>query len=51
MWVRMVLVAVVTLAGCTLLRRPSFLTRVLEDCAEGDQWACNFTDATQPPRP
>ncbi len=50
MLVRMALVALVTLAGCAPPRRPSFLTRVLEDCAAGDQWACNFLDATQHPR-
>ncbi len=51
MLVMVMLVAVVTLTNCTPPRRPSFLTRVLEDCAAGDQWACNLIDALRHPRP
>jgi hypothetical protein len=36
-------------AGCHP-RRPDFITRVREDCGEGDQWSCNLLRSlTRPP--
>jgi hypothetical protein len=46
-----VLMAVVGVAGCHV-QRPGFMTRVPEDCAAGQQWACDLLDElTHPPPP
>jgi len=42
-------VVLITVAGCHP-RRPDFMTRVREDCINGQQWACDLIDAlSQPP--
>jgi hypothetical protein len=44
------LVTLLALGGCQT-NRPSFLSRVREDCAAGDQWACDLLDSLAHPRP
>jgi hypothetical protein len=46
---RLLLVALLTLGGCQP-HRPSFLSRVREDCASGDQWACDLLDTLAHPK-
>ena len=36
-------------AGCQAPRRPDFLMRVIEDCAAGQQWACELLGALSRP--
>jgi hypothetical protein len=43
-------VTLLALLGCQP-RRPDFLTRVREDCAAGDQWACDLIEALRHPQP
>ena len=43
-----VLIVLMALAGCHK-PRPDFLTRVQEDCAAGQQWACELLDALSRP--
>jgi hypothetical protein len=40
------LIVLLAVTGCQP-RRPDFMTRVREDCAAGDQWACDLIDALQ----
>jgi hypothetical protein len=42
------LTALMTIAGCHA-RRPNFMTRVRQDCASGQQWACDLLDALSRP--
>lgn len=42
-WVS-ILAALLFLAGCQTTR-PSFLTRVHEDCVTGDRWACDLLES------
>jgi hypothetical protein len=42
MWPVIVLTIIILIAACERNRPPSFLTRVQEDCANGDQWACDL---------
>ena len=44
------LVALVAVGGCQPYR-PSFLSRVREDCARGDRWACGLLDSLAHPKP
>lgn len=44
------LVVLITISGCHG-RRPDFMTRVQEDCAAGDQWACNLISSLDHPPP
>jgi hypothetical protein len=44
MWQALVLFVLVLIMGCQH-RRPDFMTRVMEDCAAGDQWACDLLDS------
>ena len=46
----LLLVALVAVGGYQPYR-PSFLSRVREDCAAGDQWACDLLDSLEHPRP
>jgi hypothetical protein len=41
MWRIIILSALLLVEGCEH-RRPNFMTRVREDCAAGDQWACDL---------
>ena len=42
MWPVIILTMILLVAACERNRPPSFLTRVQEDCANGDQWACDL---------
>ena len=43
MWPIIVLTVIILIAAaCERNRSPSFLTRIQEDCANGDQWACDL---------
>ena len=44
------LVALLTAAGCEP-ERPSFMSRLREDCAAGDRWACDLLDTLSHPPP
>jgi hypothetical protein len=44
------LVALLTVSGCAP-HRPSFLSRIREDCAAGDRWACDLLDRLGHPKP
>ena len=46
----LMLIVLLSLAGCQK-PRPDFLTRVQEDCAAGQQWACDLIDALSRPVP
>ncbi len=62
--VRILIIAMLTLTGCARRAElhvhgnsmarpkgsPSFITRLLEDCAAGDRGACHLIDALQHPR-
>ena len=41
MWRALILFVLLLIAGCQH-RRPDFMTRVMEDCAAGDRWACDL---------
>jgi hypothetical protein len=41
------MIVLVIMAGCQA-RRPDFVTRVQENCAAGDQWACDLLDSPVP---
>jgi hypothetical protein len=43
-WWALLLILLAVLAGCQQ-SRPDFMTRVQEDCAAGDAWACGLLDA------
>jgi hypothetical protein len=43
-WQAMLFVAIVSIAGCQA-RRPSFMTRIREDCTAGDKWSCDLLEA------
>jgi hypothetical protein len=45
-----VLVVLLAVAGCHA-QRPSFVSRVREDCAAGQQWACDLLDELSRPSP
>jgi hypothetical protein len=49
-WQAMLLAAILSIAGCQA-RRPSFMTRIREDCIAGDQWSCNLLDAFSRSKP
>jgi hypothetical protein len=38
------------IAGCDA-RRPDFISHIQQNCAAGDQWACNQVDALSRPMP
>jgi hypothetical protein len=42
MWPVIVLTIIILIAACAQSRPPSFLTRVREDCTNGDQWTCDL---------
>jgi hypothetical protein len=42
MWPIIVLAMIILIAAYERSRPPSFLTRVQEDCTNGDQWACDL---------
>jgi hypothetical protein len=44
----MLLIVLLVMVGCQPAR-PSFLTRVREDCAGGDRWACDLLDSLHSP--
>jgi hypothetical protein len=45
------LVVLLAVAGCHT-QRPGFMTRVREDCAAGQQWACDLiNELNRPPSP
>ena len=44
MWRALIFFALLFIVGCQH-RRPDFMTRVMEDCAAGDQWACDLLDS------
>ncbi len=46
----LMLIVLLSLAGCQK-PRPDFLMRVQEDCAAGQQWACDLIDALSRPAP
>ena len=46
----LLIVTLLTIAGCQPHHRPDFMTRVGEDCAAGDQWACDLLDAQRYPK-
>jgi hypothetical protein len=43
-------VALLTVASCET-QRPSFMSRIREDCAAGDRWACDLLDTLSHPPP
>jgi hypothetical protein len=43
-----VLIVPMAIAGCHA-QRPGFMTRVREDCAAGEQWACDLLGALSRP--
>ena len=44
------LVTLLAIAGCQP-HRPDFMTRVRQDCAAGDRWACDLLDGLAHPKP
>ena len=44
MWRVVILLILLLIAGCQH-RRPDFMTRVKEDCAARDQWACDLLES------
>jgi hypothetical protein len=44
------LVTLLAVGGCQP-HQPSFLSRVREDCAAGDRWACYLLDSLAHPQP
>jgi hypothetical protein len=44
------LVTFLAVVGCQP-RRPDFMSRVREDCAAGDRWACDLLDRLGHPEP
>jgi hypothetical protein len=42
MWPVVLLAMIILIAACAQSRPPGFLTRVREDCANGDPWACDL---------
>ena len=40
----LLIVTLLTIAGCQPHHRPDYMTRVGEDCAAGDQWACDLLE-------
>ena len=44
------LIVIVAISGCQS-RRPDFMTRVAQDCAAGDTWACDLIDELARPPP
>jgi hypothetical protein len=49
-WRTILLIVLMIIAGCHA-RRPDFMTRVRQDCAAGDQWACDLLDSLGYPKP
>jgi hypothetical protein len=49
-WQAVMLIVLTIIAGCHA-RRPDFITRVQEDCAAGDQRACDLVDTLSRPMP
>jgi hypothetical protein len=41
-------IGLIALSGCNA-RRPTFITRVRQDCAAGQQWACDLLDVLSRP--
>jgi hypothetical protein len=46
-----ILVATLLAVGGCQAHRPSFMSRVREDCAAGDRWACDLLDSLAHPQP
>jgi hypothetical protein len=44
MWRASAVAVLILIAGCER-KHPSFLARVSEDCAAGDQWACDLLES------
>jgi hypothetical protein len=44
------LLTLLAVVGCQP-HRPSFLSRVREDCVAGDRWACDLLDSLAHPTP
>ena len=44
------IVTLLAVGGCEA-HRPSFVSRVREDCAAGDRWACELLDSLGHPKP
>ena len=49
-WQAVMLIVLTIIAGCHV-RRPDFITRVQEDCAAGNLWACDLLDGLSHPMP
>ena len=49
-WQAVTLIVLTIIAGCDA-RRPDSVSRTQQDCAAGDQWACNQMDALSRPIP
>lgn len=49
-WQAVMLIVLTIIAGCDA-RRPDFISRIQQNCAAGDQWACNQVDALSRPMP
>ena len=47
-WSAILLIVPMIIVGCHV-RRPDFMTRVREDCAARQQWACDLLDALARP--
>jgi hypothetical protein len=43
-WQAVMLIVLTIIGGCDA-RRPDFISRIQQNCAAGDQWACNLVDA------
>jgi hypothetical protein len=41
-WCAIAFTIMILLNGCEQRHQPSFLTRVQQDCANGDRWACGL---------
>ena len=48
--ITIMLVTLLAIAGCQP-HRPDFMTRVRQDCAAGDRWACDLLDGLAHPKP
>jgi hypothetical protein len=49
-WQAVMLIVLTIIAGCDA-RRPGFIPRMQQDCAAGDQWACDLVDTLSRPIP
>jgi hypothetical protein len=49
-WRISLLIGLLSVAGCQA-HRPSFMTRVQQDCVAGDKWACDLIESMTAPLP